>query len=187
MLTYQLDEHVTLKLVDPNIADAVFAVVEANRDHLRTFLSWVEGTTEPANFAAFAQRVRHDYADNKIVPMTIFWDDAPVGGIGISKSQAAGGMRNCSIGYWLAADYQGRGIITRACRTLISFAFTEWDANRITIQCATANTRSCAVPERLGFTREGILRQSHWINSVYQDMAIYSLLANEWVTNSSTD
>ena len=52
--------------------------------------------------------------------------------------------------------------------------------NRVEIRCATENVRSRAVPERLGFKLEGILRQSIWRHKRYYDLAMYGILAEEW-------
>ena len=43
-----------------------------------------------------------------------------------------------------------------------------------------ANKRSCAIPQRLGFSQEGILRQSEWLYDHFVDMAVYGMLAQDW-------
>ena len=48
------------------------------------------------------------------------------------------------------------------------------------ILCATGNTRSRAIPERLGFTQEGIIRQAERFNDHYNDLVVYGMLASEW-------
>ena len=52
--------------------------------------------------------------------------------------------------------------------------------NRIEIHCATENVRSRAIPEKLNFKLDGVLRQSEWRHTRFFDMAIYSMLAEEW-------
>ena len=53
--------------------------------------------------------------------------------------------------------------------------------NRVEIRCATGNKKSCAIPERLGFTFEGIQRNGGWLYDRFVDYRIYSILANEWL------
>jgi ribosomal-protein-serine acetyltransferase len=53
--------------------------------------------------------------------------------------------------------------------------------NRVVIQCAVDNVKSCAIPLRLGFTLEGVLRQSDMLNGQFLDMNVYALLRNEWL------
>ena len=55
------------------------------------------------------------------------------------------------IGYWLGEQFQGKGIMTAACRVLVNYAFNEFKLHRVEIKCATGNTKSCAIPERLLF------------------------------------
>jgi ribosomal-protein-serine acetyltransferase len=84
------------------------------------------------------------------------------------------------IGYWLVSEYEGKGIMTRACEVLIDYGFDELGLNRIVIRASTDNVRSQAVPLRLGFTREGVARQAEWLNDRFIDMVVYSMLRSEW-------
>jgi ribosomal-protein-serine acetyltransferase len=86
------------------------------------------------------------------------------------------GNRSTSIGYWLAEDHQGRGIMTTAVRALVDHAFDEWNLHRIEIHCAPANHRSRAIPERLGFREEGTLRETELVGGRYLDSVVYGLL-----------
>jgi ribosomal-protein-serine acetyltransferase len=86
-----------------------------------------------------------------------------------------------SIDYMLAPAFRGRGIMTRACRALIDYAFrTHSSLNRIEISPDVANVKSCAIPERLGFAKEGVLRQMVSYGDFFGDIAVHSLLRNEW-------
>ena len=84
------------------------------------------------------------------------------------------------IGYWLAETHQGRGLVTTACRALVDHAFSAWTLNRVEVRAAVDNLRSRAVPERLGFTLEGTIRQAEWVNDRYVDHAVYGMLAADW-------
>lgn len=84
------------------------------------------------------------------------------------------------IGYWLSANHQGKGVITKSCRCMMTYAFEELKLNRLVIRAAVENHRSRAIAERLGFVQEGIARQSGWVHDRYLDLVTYSLLADEW-------
>jgi hypothetical protein len=84
--------------------------------------------------------------------------------------------RTAFIGYWLAKDAEGKGIVTRCCRALVDHAFTELGLNRVVIQVAVGNFRSQAIPDRLGFSREGIAREGEWLYDRYVDLAVNALL-----------
>lgn len=62
------------------------------------------------------------------------------------------------IGYWIDSRHSGKGYMTEAVEGITEFAFRELKARRVTIRCDTLNNKSRAIPERLGFTLEGILR-----------------------------
>ena len=62
------------------------------------------------------------------------------------------------IGYWIRRSAEGRGYVTEAVRLQTDFAFAQLGANRVFIRCDARNTRSAAVPHRLGFVREALLR-----------------------------
>ncbi|EZS77642.1 GNAT family N-acetyltransferase, partial [Staphylococcus aureus] len=72
------------------------------------------------------------------------------------------------------------GIMTQAVEALIKYCFDEIDLNRIEISVAVNNEKSQAIPERLGFTREGMLRDNELLNGIYSSSYIYSLLKSEF-------
>ena len=67
--------------------------------------------------------------------------------------------RTVSIGYWLGEGYQGKGIMTKACKAVIQYLFEECGLHRIEIRAAVDNQKSRRIAERLSFSLEGILRQ----------------------------
>jgi ribosomal-protein-serine acetyltransferase len=56
-----------------------------------------------------------------------------------------------------------------------------WNLHRVEIQAAVDNRRSRAIPERLGFREEGVRREAERIGERYNDLAVYAMLASEWV------
>jgi ribosomal-protein-serine acetyltransferase len=88
--------------------------------------------------------------------------------------------RSTTLGYWLGEEYQGKGLMTAVCRALVDHAFEELGLNQVGIACAIENKKSCAIPERLGFRREGVQRQAEWLYDHFVDQALYAALASEW-------
>ena len=88
--------------------------------------------------------------------------------------------QSCEVGYWVSEDSQKLGIITRSTRSLVNFAFADLEMNRINIPVAVRNTKSRAIPERLGFSEEGISREAEWLYDHFVDHVRYSLLRSEW-------
>jgi ribosomal-protein-serine acetyltransferase len=74
----------------------------------------------------------------------------------------------------------GKGIATAATRKMINLAFRNMDMNRVVIRCGVGNSKSSAIPLRLGFSLEGIERCGERHNLSYINLEVYSLLKSEW-------
>ena len=178
MFPYELRPDVCLELLEPRHAADLFRVTDANRDHLREWLPWVDGTTTVADTSAFIEMTRKQVLDNNGFQTTIRFRGELVGVIGHHAIDWA--SRSTSLGYWLAKEAQGHGIITESCRAYIAHAFRTLRLNRVEIRCAVENRRSRAVPERLGFRPEGTIRDAEWLYDHFVDHVVYSVLASEW-------
>ncbi|HXH22493.1 MAG TPA: GNAT family protein [Dehalococcoidia bacterium] len=84
------------------------------------------------------------------------------------------------IGYELDPAYWGRGYATEAARRLVEFAFRDLGVHRLWAYVLVENEPSWRVLERLGFRREGHLRENEWMQGRYWDTYIYGLLAGQW-------
>ncbi len=83
-------------------------------------------------------------------------------------------------GYWLRQAGEGYGYVTEAVKLLTDYAFATYAAQRVFIRCDARNTRSAAVPERLGFRREAHLRNdSLAYDGVLRDTLIYALTPDD--------
>ena len=179
MFCLPVNSDIKLCLLEAHHAETLFVLVDANRAHLRRWLAWVDNNTEPEHSRQFIEANLEDFAHNRGFGTGVFYQEQLVGTLGSARFNIADQV--VEIGYWLSAEFEGRGIITRACRAILPYLFEERGFNRVQIRCATGNYRSCAIPERLGFTREGILRQEGRVgDGSYVDLIIYSLLAEEW-------
>lgn len=89
---------------------------------------------------------------------------------------------NMEIGYWGVSSFGGRGYITEAVKELTRFAFEQFAFNRVEIRCDELNLASCRIPERLGFTLEGVLRRNTLSadGKKLRNTCVYSVLADEW-------
>ena len=85
----------------------------------------------------------------------------------------------CGLGYWLAAPARGRGVATRAAVLLARWGFAELGLARIELTCGPDNLASQRVAERVGFTREGLLRSHMAFKGGRRDTLVYGLLPGE--------
>ena len=83
------------------------------------------------------------------------------------------------MGYWLSEKMQGKGIITKWVKKLIRYAFQKLRLNRIQIKIAVGNSKSAAIPKRLGFILEGVERAGEKHNQKFLDLEIYSILKTD--------
>ena len=156
-------------------ADVLFALVEANREHLRSFMAFERVTTRVDDVRGFIEGSRA--AAEGLDANGLYLDEVLSGTIGlrIDPLEAVG-----ELGYWLAADAQGRGLVTRGGTRLIDYGFGELGLGRIQLQAAVGNLRSRAVAERLGMTQEGIRRDAGLVSAGRHDLVMYSILPSEW-------
>jgi ribosomal-protein-serine acetyltransferase len=185
MFPLRINDHATLELLDEGHVDELFCATDANRAHLRAWLPWVDATRTPDDTRAFVRQALKDVAENSTLVAVIRSRGAVIRSRGavvgvIGHHRINWNNRSTSLGYWLAADAQGRGIMTAACRAFTAHAFETLGLNRVEIRCAVGNRRSRAIPERLGFTAEGTLREAEWLYDHFVDHVLYRMLASEW-------
>ncbi len=178
MITIRLDSELFLRQLADSDAVPLFNVTDRNRIYLRQWLPWLDVTRGPEDTLNFIRSTLDQYANNDGFAAGIWYQNAVVGTIGFHRVDWLN--RSVEIGYWLSADCQGKGIVTRSCIAFIDHAFSEWHLHRVQIRCAVGNARSCRIPERLGFIREGMQRHAEFLYDHYVDLIVYGMLENEW-------
>jgi ribosomal-protein-serine acetyltransferase len=166
-----------LRLLEPRDAEELHVLVVANRAHLSPWMPWAAGQGL-AETRSFIDLTRRQIADDAGFQTAIVRDGRIAGMVGFHGVEWT--SRTTSIGYWLDAGSQGRGTMTCAVRALVDHAFGVWALNRVEIRAAPENRRSRAIPERLGFTEEGTLRQAERVGDRYLDNVVYAVLAEDW-------
>lgn len=153
----------------------IWALVDAERDRIGPWMPWVEGTTTIDDQRRWLEGVIRD--ERNVDGLGIFVEGRYAGGVGLSVDEfgVAG-----DIGYWIGREHEGRGLVSRAVRALIEIGFRDLGLHRIVIRAGEHNHRSRAIPERLGFTREGVARGEGRGSGGFYDLVVYSLLEDEW-------
>ncbi|MDQ0243174.1 ribosomal-protein-serine acetyltransferase [Bacillus fengqiuensis] len=178
MFVYTIDEEVSLKLVELKDAERVFELTDHSREYLREWLPWLDMTTSVEDTKSFIESCLKNYAENKSMTTFILYKGVIVGTA--SYNQIDWSNKVAYIGYWLGKGHQGFGIMTKVAKALTDYAFNELKLNRVDIRAAKGNTKSRAIPERLGFVCEGQMRQAEWLYDHYVDHIVYGMLATEW-------
>ena len=89
-------------------------------------------------------------------------------------------FRSASLGYCLTEAAWGHGYATEAARVVLRWAFDTLDLNRVQAETDTRNVASARVLEKLGFVREGTLREDCIVNGDVSDSWVYGLLRRDW-------
>ncbi len=157
--TELVGERITLRPLRPSDGVALLEAVDESRADIDIWMDW------PPTMRT------HDDAVDYCIRMAAEWlrrDSLNVGVFETATGRYLGGtgfhsiswrLRVFEIGYWLRTSAAGHGYMTEAVRLLLGLAFGRLDARRVAILCDTLNTRSLAIPERIGFVHEGTHRK----------------------------
>ena len=172
-----IDDNLFLAPLEAEHAPALFEAVDNDRSHLAVFLPWVNNMRSVQDFSSYIKNCELLYRQQKEISFVIIHKKNLVGRIGLNHIDQQN--KTAAIGYWLVKSAEGAGIISKSCKALIHSAFNAIGLNRIEIRVATHNKKSEAIPKRLGFIKEGVLRQAEIVNETYFDITVYALLKSD--------
>jgi ribosomal-protein-serine acetyltransferase len=182
MFSVPIGDDRELRLLYSYDAPELFGSIDRHRAYLKEWLPWLDTVVSPADSLKFIESSLEEFVNGRSLVAAICVEKAIVGMVGLNRIDTRN--RIGYIGYWLAPDYQGRGIMTDACRSIVDYCFNILNLNRIVIACATDNHRSRAIPQRLGFHHEGTARDAEWLHDRFVSHEIYSLLRREWIDSA---
>ena len=170
----EVSPEIRLHLLQIQDAPALFNLIDSNREHLRRWLPWVDGNKTQKSSEEFIQLLLGQFSRNETITAGIYYKQELCGIAGFHKINHANKVG--SMGYWLGQGFEGKGIMSQSVAFLTELAFETWTLNRLEIRCATDNLKSQAIPERLGFTCDGISRQCEIVNGRVLDHKVYAKL-----------
>ncbi|MDY0394688.1 GNAT family N-acetyltransferase [Virgibacillus halophilus] len=179
MFLYEVDEKITLRLLNFDDTADLFKLIDASRAYLRKWLPWLDNNTTEEDSKQFIDHAYQLYANRQSLTAGIFYNEKLIGMTGYNQLDWTNHIGY--IGYWIAPQYQGMGVMTRSVRAMIDYGFQVLELNRVDIRAAYENKKSRAIPERLGFRTEGQIRQAEWLYDHYVDHVIYGILKWEWL------
>jgi ribosomal-protein-serine acetyltransferase len=175
MYATDLDGGAELRPLEPWQAGEFLAHIDRARATVDPWIPWASRSTDLASATATLQRYADLAARDAGRIYGIWLDGTLVGGTMFVSFDAGNG--NCEIGCWLEPAGTGRGLITRAVRLLIDWAFQERGMHRIEWHCRPDNAASIAVAKRLGMQLDGTMRSSYLYQGVRYDSQIWALVA----------
>ncbi len=173
-------DRLVIRCYDPKDAPAVHEVILRNKAHLVPFMGWAR--SEPSSLDERVEllrsfRGRFDLGDNYFYG--IFLDSGAF--IGSTGLHPQGSSEELEIGYWIDERHERKGFVTEAVAALARHALVDLALGHVEIRCDPRNAGSNRVAEKLGFTREALLRKRYVYapDQPRRDLVIWSLLRED--------
>jgi ribosomal-protein-alanine N-acetyltransferase len=167
-----------------NEARELLAVVTASRAELGRFMAWPREMFEMEHARHFVRVGREAWLAGRTVRLGVFEREtgalvgsAELDAIDLRRSQA-------ELGYWIRADRWRKGYATEAAAPMLRYAFETLGLHKVRADVAVGNHGSARVLDKLGFTREGTLREDRPLGGAYADHWRYGLLEREFLPSS---
>jgi ribosomal-protein-serine acetyltransferase len=181
LFSFPLDGDAVLIPRTAAITDAYHELLVANQERLARWEPWAGKPPVLEETRSFLESSGRNWLDGSELPVAIavsrngLWHLAGALSLTISRY-----TRSAEIGYWIGAEYEGRGLVTRAAAATLDQAFGPLGLDRVSLHTDPSNERSRAVARRLGFVEEGLIRQGTAFPDERRDELVYGLLAHEW-------
>jgi ribosomal-protein-serine acetyltransferase len=162
-------------------ADPLAASVRCSLPELQLWLPWAHSGYDRDDAVAYVRDSIQSWKDGRAFDYAIRSlndPDTHLGNISIWQVSRMG--RSGEIGYWVRSDRAGGGVATETTGRLVTLGFERLGFHKINLRIAVGNRQSERVAEKLGFTREGVLREELLIRGRWVDHTLYSLLEHEW-------
>ncbi|PCJ54692.1 MAG: RimJ/RimL family protein N-acetyltransferase [Planctomycetota bacterium] len=159
-----------IRLIQHTDCERIWKLIEKNRDYLRKWLPWLDWNTSKEDTKEFITNSLKDYVEKKSMVNVIVAEE--VCGI-CSFNSINNSIKAGYIGYWIAENHQGKGLVTESCRDLETLGFEQLKLNKIEIHVAQENIQSQKVAEKLGYIETGKVIDAEWLYDHYVDYIIY--------------
>lgn len=152
-------DRIELRLMSPRDAHSIYQGVISSLPELKQFMNWAHFDSDLNNACTIYAEFEAKSLRGEEINFAGF--DFHTGEFLFCCSLLAGSRLNplaFEIGYWVSSPNTGKGLGTIAAKILIALAFSEYQANRVSVVCNLENKRSLKVIENAGFVFEGCLR-----------------------------
>ncbi len=179
MFQLPVDDEISLVLAEERHAQLMTELIMRNQRRLARWEPWAEQPQTVDGTRGYIRASLEDFVRGRQISTIIALDGGQllVGRCGLRINPYAG---SADVGYWVDGDYEGRGIVSRSARALVSSAFRELGLSKVELRTSVDNVRSRAVAERLGFTFEGVLPGALRFARRTDDVALYHVTATDW-------
>lgn len=153
-----MTERLLIRKPLPGDGKAVYEAIQASLDELKPWMPFAHANQSEQDVEANIIESIAKFITREDLRLHIFNKETGefIGSSGLHRINWD--VPKFEIGYWIDTRHTGKGYITEATNAITNFAFNELKAKRVEIRCESRNTKSRAIPEKLGFTLEGILK-----------------------------
>jgi RimJ/RimL family protein N-acetyltransferase len=173
---------------NPEEASMLNQAVKESQEHLVPWMPWAKGEIPSLEErTGWLRRCRGRFDLDEDYGFGIFNPEQTrvLGGTGLHTRLGKGALE---IGYWIHKDFINQGYATEVSAALTKVAFEIMHVNRVEIHCDPQNVRSAAVPRKLGYTLEAVLKQRLELeDGVWRDTMVWTLLASEYPSSPSAE
>jgi len=174
LLSIKIEIDLILREISASDIDQLVAVIGSNKDFFRRNDSWMAQITTRDQVLELIQKAERTKKENTGARFALWKHDELLGHFNIFDMDKH--HEKAQIGYWLSEKFNGKGYASKALKALVKFGFEVFDLHRIEATTATTNESSIRLLERVGFNREGLLREVYWNEKRFVDDYIYALL-----------
>ncbi len=173
----------TIRMCKPSEAERVMSFFTENADHLQPW--WPTFHAEQFTAGFWRSTLHHydqDFRNGRAVKMFLFDYSENVVGI-VNLNQLVRGVSHSAIlGYGIARDCEGKGLMTEAVMEVVKYAFGPLYLHRLTANYIPVNVASGRILEKVGFVKEGYAKDYLLINGQWRDHVLTGLNNSDWTS-----
>lgn len=138
----------------------LFNSLRVSQKELSPWISWVSAFQNVDQAESGVRQAYADFLDSKDLRFHLFekQSNAFIGSVGLHGIKWE--VPRMEVGYWLDTRYVNKGYMTEAVQSVVHYAFSTLHVHRLEIRCDPDNSKSRAIPEKLGFQLEAILKEN---------------------------
>jgi RimJ/RimL family protein N-acetyltransferase len=169
-------ERLVIRMPKPGDGQAVFEAINASIQELKPWMPFAQNNQSAQDVELNIREAHINFLKREDLRLLVFLKKTGelVASTGLHRIDWS--VPKFEIGYWINSRFSGKGYMTEAVSGITDFAFRELKARRVEIRCDVKNKKSRAIPERLDYSLEGILKNDDWSvdKSELRDTCIYS-------------
>jgi len=161
-------------------AEDLYALLDSNRDRLEWWSAWSTRVRTRKDAAELIRSSTH-HDEDLGSPLFVYDSGALIGALNVDPSKSEDNGATADVRYWIGGEWEGRGLMIRACRAAVDAAIAHFELAGVTIHTGAGNMRARALAERLGFQ---ILRVDRGASAT-EDVIVYSVSSADWAENAT--